>query len=120
MAAAFLAGAFFAAVFATGDFTAGDVLSGALLEPNVNNAGTGKIVIGLVTTKGSTKGGTIAFRGNAFANPLALVKLINEQSGMKVRPDQKIVLTRDWPTPQARLVGVKALLAHLAKLAQAA
>jgi transcription-repair coupling factor (superfamily II helicase) len=39
---------------------------------------------------------------------------------MKVRPDQKIVLTRDWPTPQARLAGVKALLTHLAKLAQAA
>jgi transcription-repair coupling factor (superfamily II helicase) len=66
------------------------------------------------------KGGTIGFKDNAFANPLALVRLINEQNGMKVRPDQKIVLTRDWPTPQARIAGVKALLTHLAKLAEAA
>ncbi len=67
------------------------------------------------------KGGTIAFRGNAFANPLALVQLIAKHSGtMKVRPDQKIVVTRDWPTPNDRLAGAKAVLTHLAKLAQAA
>jgi len=67
------------------------------------------------------KGGTIAFRGNAFANPLALVQLIARHSGtMKVRPDQKIVVTRDWPTPNDRLAGAKAVLTHLAKLAQAA
>jgi transcription-repair coupling factor (superfamily II helicase) len=67
------------------------------------------------------KGGTIAFRGNAFANPLALVKLISQHSGtMKVRPDQKIVVTRDWPTPDDRLAGAKAVVAQLAKLAQAA
>ena len=47
------------------------------------------------------KGGTIAFRGNQFPNPLALVKLINEHSGtMKVRPDQKVVVSRDWPSPE--------------------
>ncbi|HEU0163173.1 MAG TPA: transcription-repair coupling factor [Rhizomicrobium sp.] len=67
------------------------------------------------------KGGTIAFRGNAFANPLALVQLIAKHSGtMKVRPDQKIVVTRDWPTPDDRLAGAKAVLTQLAKLAQAA
>jgi transcription-repair coupling factor (superfamily II helicase) len=64
------------------------------------------------------KGGTIAFRGNAFANPLELVKLISHHSGtMKVRPDQKIVVTRDWPTPEARLSGAKALLMQLVKMA---
>jgi transcription-repair coupling factor (superfamily II helicase) len=64
------------------------------------------------------KGGTIAFRGNAFADPLALVKLISAHAGtMKVRPDQKVVVTRDWPTPDDRLKGVKALLGQLAKLA---
>jgi len=66
------------------------------------------------------KGGTIAFRGNSFANPLALVKLISGHSGtMKVRPDQKVVVTRDWPAPEDRLKGVKALLGQLAKLAGA-
>jgi transcription-repair coupling factor (superfamily II helicase) len=64
------------------------------------------------------KGGTITFRGNAFANPMALVQLISKHSGtMKVRPDQKIVVTRDWPTPDDRLAGAKALLTQLAKLA---
>jgi transcription-repair coupling factor (superfamily II helicase) len=64
------------------------------------------------------KGGTIAFRGNAFANPMALVQLISKHSGtMKVRPDQKIVVTRDWPQPDDRLAGAKALLTQLAKLA---
>jgi transcription-repair coupling factor (superfamily II helicase) len=67
------------------------------------------------------KGGTISFRGNQFPNPLALVKLINaHQSTMKVRPDQKVVVTRDWPTPEARLKGAQALVAQLAKLAAAA
>ena len=67
------------------------------------------------------KGGTISFRNNQFPNPLALVKLINEHPGtMKVRPDQKVVVTRDWPTPEARLKGAQALVAQLAKLATAA
>ena len=64
------------------------------------------------------KGGTISFRGNQFANPVALIKLISAHAGtMKVRPDQKIVVTRDWPTPESRLAGAKALLTQLAKLA---
>lgn len=67
------------------------------------------------------KGGTIAFRGNAFANPVALVEMINRHSGtMKVRPDQKIVVTRDWPNAQDRLDGAKAVLTQLARLAEAA
>ncbi|MBL6853429.1 MAG: transcription-repair coupling factor [Alphaproteobacteria bacterium] len=67
------------------------------------------------------KGGTISFRNSMFPNPLALVKLINQHSGtMKVRPDQKVVVTRDWPTPENRLNGVKALMGQLAKLAVAA
>jgi len=64
------------------------------------------------------KGGTVTFRGNQFPNPLALVKLINEHSGtMKVRPDQKVVVSRDWPSPESRLNGVKNLIGQLAKLA---
>ena len=67
------------------------------------------------------KGGTISFRNNRFPNPLALVRLIGEHQGiMKVRPDQKIVVARDWPTPETRLKGVQALLGQLAKLAAAA
>jgi transcription-repair coupling factor (superfamily II helicase) len=64
------------------------------------------------------KGGTIAFRNNAFANPVKLIQFISQHAGtMKVRPDQKIVVTRDWPTPDDRLKGARALLEQLARLA---
>ena len=38
----------------------------------------------------------------------------------RVRPDQTLVVMRDWPTPEARLKGAKALLSQLAQLAEAA
>ena len=67
------------------------------------------------------KGATLSFRGGMFPNPAGLVRLITEHaSTMKVRPDQKVVVTRNWDTPEARLKGVQNLVGHLAKLAQAA
>ncbi|HVZ90871.1 MAG TPA: transcription-repair coupling factor [Rhizomicrobium sp.] len=65
------------------------------------------------------KGATIAFRNNAFPDPAGLVRLIGAHRGtMKVRPDQKVVVSRDWPTPEARLKGAEALLRQLAALAE--
>jgi transcription-repair coupling factor (superfamily II helicase) len=67
------------------------------------------------------KGATISFRNNAYPNAGGLVRLITEHSGsMKVRPDQKVVVMRDWPTPESRLKGAEALLNQLARLAKAA
>ncbi|HSM97288.1 MAG TPA: transcription-repair coupling factor [Rhizomicrobium sp.] len=67
------------------------------------------------------KGATLTFRNSQFPNPMGLVRLINEhQSTMKVRPDQKVVIVRDWPTPEMRLKGAQNLLGQLAKIAQAA
>lgn len=67
------------------------------------------------------KGATLSFRGGMFPNPVGLVKLISEHAAtMKVRPDQKVVITRSWETPQARLKGVQNLVGHLAQLAQQA
>jgi transcription-repair coupling factor (superfamily II helicase) len=67
------------------------------------------------------KGATLTFRGGQFPNPAGLVRLISEhQSTMKVRPDQKVVISRDWPEPGQRLKGAQALLGQLAKIAQAA
>jgi transcription-repair coupling factor (superfamily II helicase) len=67
------------------------------------------------------KGGTIGFRNNQFPNPGALVRFIAEHKGiMKVRPDQKLVVTRDWATPESRLKGVRSLMGQLARLAAAA
>jgi transcription-repair coupling factor (superfamily II helicase) len=52
---------------------------------------------------------------------IALVRLISaHQKTMKVRPDQKVVIARDWPEPSQRLKGVQALLAQLSQLAEAA
>ena len=43
------------------------------------------------------KGAVIAFRGNVFANPAGLIKWIGEQGSLaRVRPDQTVVLIRDW------------------------
>jgi len=64
------------------------------------------------------KGATIAFRNNTFPNPDALVRFITEHAGlMKLRPDQKIVVMRDWPGAEDRLKGAEALLTQLARLA---
>ncbi len=66
------------------------------------------------------KGATLTFRNNQFPNPAALVGLIAQhQRTMKVRPDQKLVIARDWPAPEARLKGVGALMNQLARLAAA-
>jgi len=65
------------------------------------------------------KGAMLAFRNNAFPNPVGLVRLISENpSIMRVRPDQKVVIARDWPTPQARLKGVQAVLGRLVQLVE--
>jgi transcription-repair coupling factor (superfamily II helicase) len=67
------------------------------------------------------KGATISFRNNAYPNAGGLVRLITDHARtMKVRPDQKMVVMREWPTPDARLKGAEALLHQLARLAKAA
>lgn len=65
------------------------------------------------------KGAVIGFRNSMFANPAGLVGLITAHRGsVKVRPDQKIVVSRDWPAAVDRLKGVKAVMTQLAKLAK--
>jgi len=67
------------------------------------------------------KGATLSFRGGMFPNPAGLVRLISDHaSTMKVRPDQKVVIARNWETPAERLKGVQGILGHLARLAEAA
>jgi transcription-repair coupling factor (superfamily II helicase) len=67
------------------------------------------------------KGAMLSFRNNTFPNPVGLVRLISEhQATMKVRPDQKVVIARNWATPEERLKGTQAVLGQLARLAKAA
>jgi transcription-repair coupling factor (superfamily II helicase) len=67
------------------------------------------------------KGATLSFRHNSFPNAGGLVKLIAEHAGtMKVRPDQTVVVMREWPTPYARIKGAESLLRQLSRPALAA
>jgi transcription-repair coupling factor (superfamily II helicase) len=60
----------------------------------------------------------IGFRGNVFANPAGLLAWISsEGDNARVRPDQKVVVMRDWETPEGRLKGTAAVLAEFARLA---
>ena len=64
------------------------------------------------------KGAVIAFRDNRFANPAGLVQFIAQQLGtVRLRPDHKLVMTRNWDDPALRIKGVRALLSALARIA---
>jgi transcription-repair coupling factor (superfamily II helicase) len=65
------------------------------------------------------KGALLSFRGNAPPNPAGLVRYIAEQGSLaKLRPDQKLVLQRDWATPETRLKGATALMRRLAAIGE--
>ena len=64
------------------------------------------------------KGMVISFRNSVFPNPAGLIRYIGEQGSLaKVRPDQKIVLIRDWEDPEKRLKGTAVVLTQLARIA---
>jgi transcription-repair coupling factor (superfamily II helicase) len=64
------------------------------------------------------KGAVIAFRDNVFVNPAGLLQWIqHEGSQARVRPDQTVVVMRDWKDAERRLKGTAQLLGALADLA---
>ncbi len=65
------------------------------------------------------KGAVIAFRGDVFANPPALVDWITGQGTLaKLRgTDMKLVIMRNWEKPEDRLKGTRRLMQTLVKLA---
>jgi transcription-repair coupling factor (superfamily II helicase) len=67
------------------------------------------------------KGVVIHFRNRQFPDPAALVGFIAGQGALaKIRPDQGIVLMRDWPTPDKRLAGAAVVMTQLARMAEKA
>ncbi|RCL01947.1 MAG: transcription-repair coupling factor (superfamily II helicase) [Candidatus Tokpelaia sp. JSC188] len=63
------------------------------------------------------KGVVISFRNGTFPNSMGLIKLINKQGSMaKIRADQRVVFTQNWPTTEKRFRGIVALLNQLVKL----
>jgi transcription-repair coupling factor (superfamily II helicase) len=66
------------------------------------------------------KGASIAFRHNRFANPVGLVEFLQQNAATaKLRPDQKLVIMRNWEDTRERLKGVTGILGHLARIAAA-
>ena len=66
------------------------------------------------------KGVVLSFRDRTFPNPAGLVSMIAGQGVLaRIRPDQSVVLTRDWPTADKRLGGAAVIMTQIARLAQA-
>ncbi len=64
------------------------------------------------------KGAVISLRNNSFANPAGLVSLVSDPTQMvRLKPDQKLVFSRNWPEPEQRLKGTAAILNRLVTLA---
>jgi transcription-repair coupling factor (superfamily II helicase) len=67
------------------------------------------------------KGVVLAFRDNIFANPEGLIAYIREQgTGVRIRPDQKVVFFEEWERPEDRLKGTAGILRKLASIAERA
>ncbi|WP_270375892.1 transcription-repair coupling factor [Marinicauda sp. Alg238-R41] len=76
---------------------------------------------GVAKLDAGPKGAVATFRDHAFADPLALVELMEKRPGdYKLRPDNTMVLRGDFPEVGERLKGVQRLLAPLADAAQRA
>ncbi|MBI1233175.1 MAG: transcription-repair coupling factor [Alphaproteobacteria bacterium] len=76
-------------------------------------------VAGVAKVDAGPKGAVVSFRNDAFADPAGLVQLMAKSPDeFRVRPDQKLVLVGDWPTPDARLKGLERGLSRLADLAR--
>ncbi|GAA0214851.1 transcription-repair coupling factor (superfamily II helicase) [Brevundimonas nasdae] len=66
------------------------------------------------------RGAVLTLRDNSFPNPVGLVGLIQKnQAFWKIRPDQKIVVSGDWPTAEDRLKVAEGITADLARVAGA-
>ncbi|MEM8827593.1 MAG: TRCF domain-containing protein, partial [Pseudomonadota bacterium] len=66
------------------------------------------------------KGALMSFHENSFARPEKLVGFLERNAAVvKLRPDQKLFVKRDWRSPQQRLAGTLKVARSLAKLATA-
>ncbi len=73
--------------------------------------------VGIEKIDAGPKGAVVAFYKNKFANPEALIKYIQSQSGtIKIRPDQKLVLMRAFGDSNAKINGVRAFMGEIEKL----
>jgi len=65
------------------------------------------------------KGAVIKLRNNEFPNPVALVKMVSDPTQLvRLKPDQKLVFSRNWPSPEDRLRGTASILLRLVNLVE--
>jgi transcription-repair coupling factor (superfamily II helicase) len=63
------------------------------------------------------KGALVHFHNDTFPDLEGLITYVQRLKGSaKLRPDSKLVITRDWPTPQARVNGALQLSRGLSKI----
>ena len=75
---------------------------------------------GIEKVDAGEKGASITFRNNRFANPAGLVDFLQQNAATaKLRPDQKLVIMRNWEDTRERLRGITGILGHLARIAAA-
>lgn len=73
---------------------------------------------GVERAEAGPKGAVIAFRGNKFAHPAGLVDFIARNAGtVKLRPDHRLVIQRNWETGGDRVAGVRQILRQIAEIA---
>ncbi|PZU55951.1 MAG: transcription-repair coupling factor, partial [Brevundimonas sp.] len=83
------------------------------IKANCRRANIEKIDIG-------PKGAVLTLRDNTFPNPAGLIGLIQKNHAFwKIRPDQKIVVSGEWPSAEDRLKVAERITADLARVAAA-
>jgi len=74
-------------------------------------------IAGIAKVDAGPKGAVIGFYKDVPPNVEKLMMWLTSKRGaVKLRPDQKIALVRQWDTPSERVNGVKALMKELANL----
>jgi transcription-repair coupling factor (superfamily II helicase) len=67
------------------------------------------------------KGAVVSFRNDSFADPAGLVGVVQSSlDSWRLRPDQKLVVKGDWPSPEQRLQAAERIVGKLAALVAAA
>ena len=75
---------------------------------------------GVARVEAGERGAVLSFHEDRFANPAGLVAFIGRQSlGTKLRADHSLLIPVDWGAAEARLKGVRGILAGLAEIAKA-
>jgi transcription-repair coupling factor (superfamily II helicase) len=81
------------------------------IKQNCLKANIAKIDVG-------QRGALVSFADDTFPNPAGLIAYVQRLEGTaRLRPDSKLVITRAWPDPAARLNGALQLSKGLAKVA---